>query len=108
MKNSENILYSLIPLILIIVFTWLFGFIGSKMKKGQQSKPAGTEPEKEDNLFDLLLSKGEDEPHPSQAPPQPGILTIPAPGGGAGWARSGAPVGPQVTSKPIEPKWWGA
>ena len=31
--DIENILYSLVPLILIIVFSWLFSFLGSRMKK---------------------------------------------------------------------------
>ena len=33
MDDIKNVLYSLIPLILIIIFSWLFGLLGSKMKK---------------------------------------------------------------------------
>jgi hypothetical protein len=108
-EKIGNILYSLIPLILIIVFSWLFSRLGSKMRKqGQEDEPVG-EKNREFQLMDLFAQDKEGlGPTAAQYPgmePLPPEYMQPDPRARMPRADGG---GPQVTPKPIEPKWWGA
>ncbi len=97
MKDMESILYSLIPLVLIILFSWLFSFLGSKMKKPSENGEQVPGRVLGDRFFDLMKEDAEEVPQQRQPQTtQPGI-TIPQ--------GSGAPL---VSAKPITPKWWGA
>ncbi|AFM26005.1 hypothetical protein [Desulfomonile tiedjei] len=98
MKDIESILYSLIPLVLIILFSWLFSFLGSKMKKPSENGDQVPGRVLGDRFFDLMKEEESEEVPQQRQPqtPQPGI-TIPQ--------GSGAPL---VSAKPITPKWWGA
>ncbi|MBI5248217.1 MAG: hypothetical protein HY912_01870 [Desulfomonile tiedjei] len=100
MNNIENILYSLIPLILIILFSWLFSFLGSKMKKpGENSEAAAGS-----NLGDRLLEMMKEAP--GEAPAEAGTKQrFPA---GPRVELPQQTGGPITTAKPITPKWWGA
>ncbi len=104
MKDGNSVFYSLIPLILIILFSWLFGALGSKLKKPPEEGGIASKRESEDQPMDIFgemiqqVSQRYAGGNESQAPP------------------SGAPTikirkdltGPTVTPKPITPKWWGA
>lgn len=105
--DFENILYSLIPLILIIVFSWLFSFLGSKMKKQAQQGPesAGRQ---DSSLADILSGgKGEDYLFGSgeAIPDETGQAQR---GAQTDWRTYRDRQAPKVSSKPINPKWWGA
>jgi len=106
-EKVGNILYSLIPLILIIIFSWLFSRLGSKMRKqGQEAEAAG----QQDREFQLIELFAQDKEAPgSTAAQYPGTEPQPhelmQPDLRARMPRAG---GPPVTPKPIEPKWWGA
>jgi hypothetical protein len=107
-EKIGNILYSLIPLILIIVFSWLFSRLGAKMRKQGQEAEVPREKEREFQLIDLFAN--DKEPSGPTAPQLPGTERQPEfmqPSLGAGMPRTVA-GGPVVTPKPIEPKWWGA
>lgn len=104
--DVEKILYSLIPLILIIVFSWLFSFLGSRMKR--QNDEADTGENGDDRLIDLIAGQADDD-----------LLVLP--GGESAerseetvqvdpseWRTHQDPRAPRVTSDPIRPKWWGA
>lgn len=108
MDKIENILYSIIPLILIILFSWLFSFLGSKMRKQQEETNAAPEKGHDYQLIDLLTDQ---KPVPSAAESQPAPLnwTTAFPAADQRVPKSPAtPGGPQVTPRPIRPKWWGA
>ncbi|MBI4961966.1 MAG: hypothetical protein HY913_01685 [Desulfomonile tiedjei] len=108
MDKIENILYSIIPLVLIIVFSWLFSLLGSKMRKqGQEAEPAG-EKERGFQLFDMFPQGKEGEsPNAASSPGMPRQPEMMQPD-----LRTGMPQtvtgAPPATPKPIEPKWWGA
>ena len=106
MDNLENILYSLLPLVLIIVFSWLFSFLGSRMKK--QAGSAGnstTRSEQGEGLFDILAGRSGEQPSASQ----PGVEDLPPlPSGATTWAPQRGLNPPPATANPIKPKMWGA
>ncbi len=100
MENIGPILKSLIPLILIILFSWLFSLLGSKARKTSEN----TENSADKNLGDRILEMMREEPE-----------EIPRESAGKGPVQIDSRMGmppqtrtPVVTSKPINPKWWGA
>jgi len=106
MDNLENILYSLLPLILIIVFSWLFGSLGSRLKK--QAEPADNSASRREqgpDLFDIFSPRSGEQQDASQGrmdnlPPLPSDATP--------WAPRRRLAPPPVTADPIKPKMWGA
>jgi hypothetical protein len=109
MEKIENILYSIVPLILIILFSWLFSFLGSKMRK-QQPDEAVPEQEKgrDFRLIDLLTDQTE-PPQTTDSRTAPLDWRGAEPGSRPPVQQSPTiPAGPQVTPRPIRPKWWGA
>jgi hypothetical protein len=109
MDDIKNVLYSLIPLILIILFSWLFGVLGSKMKKPTEESDVSLKRGPEDQPFDILSAIREAA---GQAPAPQGALKIndrtATPMESVAWGTGTGPGGPNVTPKPITPKWWGA
>jgi hypothetical protein len=106
MDNLQNILYSLLPLVLIIVFSWLFGLLGSRMKKRAASAGnSTTQREEGEDLFDLFATRSGEQPDASQ----PGMESLPPlPTDAAPWALRRGLTPPSVTADPIKPKMWGA
>jgi hypothetical protein len=106
MENLENILYSLLPLILIIVFSWLFGSLGSRLKKQAASAGNSTEHrEQGEDLFDLFAARSGEQPSASQ----PGTQNLPPlPSDTTPWVPKRGLAPPPVTADPIKPKMWGA
>jgi len=108
MKDTDNILYSIIPLILIILFSWLFSLLGSKMRKQGKETEATGEKSRGYQLMDLLLpDKPESGPAANQLPGTERPAELPQPNLPVQMPKT-APGSPPVTAKPIEPKWWGA
>jgi hypothetical protein len=114
MDDIKNVLYSLIPLILIILFSWLFGLLGSKMKKPTDEEDVSLKRGSEDQPFDILSAIREaagQRPEPQGPEPQ-GALKISdrtaTPIERGVWGTGRGSGGPVVTPKPITPKWWGA
>ena len=109
MDDIKNVLYSLIPLILIILFSWLFGVLGSKMKKPTEESDVSLKRGPEDQPFDILSAIREAA---GQGPEPQGGLKISdrtaTPMESVAWGTGTGPGGPTVTPKPITPKWWGA
>jgi len=109
MGDIKNVLYSLIPLILIIIFSWLFGLLGSKMKKPTEETEVSLKRGPEDQPLDILSAIKEAA---GQAPAPQGALKISdrtaTPIERGAWGTGTGPGGPNVTPKPITPKWWGA
>ncbi len=109
MGDIKNVLYSLIPLILIIIFSWLFGLLGSKMKKPTEETEVSLKRGPEDQPLDILSAIKEAA---GQAPAPQGALKISdrtaTPIERRAWGTERGPGGPTVTPKPITPKWWGA
>ena len=108
MADTKSTLYSLLPLILIILFSWLFGKLGSKMKKPTEETDASAKGGPEDQPLDIFSVMREAA---GRVPPPQGGATV-----GDRIGTSGAGVrltemgsgGPRVTPTPITPKWWGA
>ena len=108
MDDIKNVLYSVIPLILIILFSWLFGLLGSKMKKPKEETDASLKVGSEDQPIDIF---GEMREEGDQIPAGQGSLRVTdrrATIDTGAWRARESPGGPRVTPKPITPKWWGA
>jgi|GEM_PF-491815 len=116
----DKLIYSIIPLVLIIFFSWLFSVMGSRMKKqmGEESpgvmnspgtqQDAGAVKSSGDPLLDLFGRLQGDKivvTEEEEAPPRMGGMpkTEKAP-----WGMHQDPQAPRVSSEPITPKWWGA
>ncbi len=104
MDNLENTLYSLLPLVLIIVFSWLFGLLGSRLK--QKAEPAGNSTERREQAGDLFNIFGD------RSGEQPGTTRMenlpPLPSDTTAWVPQRKLTPPPVTADPIKPKMWGA
>jgi hypothetical protein len=112
MDDIKNVLYSLIPLILIILFSWLFGVLGSKMKKPTEETDVSLKRGSEDQPFDILSAIREAAGQAPEGPVPQGGLKISdrtaTPIERRAWGTDTGPGGSNVTPKPITPKWWGA
>jgi len=102
MDNPENILKSILPLIIIIVVSWLISSLGSRLKK-QNGTIQGEDQLAEKNIFDFLSETKEEAALPENDTRKADVGTA------AGKSWPGYPTGgPPVTANPIKPKWWGA
>jgi hypothetical protein len=108
MEKIENILYSVIPLVLIILFSWLFSYLGSRMRKEQEEPGAVTAKDRDYQLIDLMTDQKE---APRAAEAQSALADWPVAFPGTGQKSPMAqptPGAPKINPRPIEPKWWGA
>lgn len=106
--NMESILYSLLPLILILLISWFFSFFGARMKKSAEQGATATKAPSEARreLMEIFFQEGgEQEARTSD------VMQGRAPESPYGPGIGLAPPhlrGPEITSEPIKPKWWGA
>jgi hypothetical protein len=106
MPQKDNFLYSLIPLLIILAFSWLFGLF-SKRRAQQQAPPAEASKERANPLLELLLEKRQQDEDvelidvPDERQRQDGAQET-------DWRSRVGYGGPKIDSKPITPKWWGA
>lgn len=105
-QNGENILFRIVPLILIIAVSWFFSFLSAKAKKRTQQTPQEQQTQPEKGSMDLFFGMEDDAESPKLAPGPP-EQTVPGADPGTTLWKPQAPEG-HVTPKPIEPKWWGA
>jgi hypothetical protein len=110
MEKTIEVLWSLIPLILIIIFSWLFSLMGSKVKNQPQGKAPAPKEGTGSPILDMLLNldKSKEEVQPGPPVPAkevPGAQTPLEPGA---WNPPSISRPTQVSSEPITPKWWGA
>lgn len=106
--DVEKILYSLIPLILIIVFSWLFSFLGSRMKRQTDQTDLATDENADDRLIDLIAGREDDDLLTVPGGEDAESLGEPLEADSSEWQTYQDPQAPRVTSDPIRPKWWGA
>jgi hypothetical protein len=109
MDDTKNVIWSLVPLILIILFSWLFGVLGNKMKKPKQEGDVATTKGAEDQPLDIFSALKQAAGQLSA--PEGGVEgndRVPTPTGSQVWRPETGFTGPRVTPKPITPKWWGA
>lgn len=110
MEKAIEVLWSLIPLILIILFSWLFSLMGSKLKNQPQGKAPAPKEGTGSPILDMLLNIDEKKEEAQPRPPAPGKEI----GGGpvrfepGAWNQPSISGPTQVSSEPITPKWWGA
>ncbi len=104
----EELLYSLIPLVLIIVFSWLFSFLGSRARARMESEDGSRLGDRDDELMRIFRNEP-DEERSAEADDEIVLDDEEGPG----WDtvkpkdlwEEGAPL---VTPDPIKPRWWGA
>lgn len=107
MEKIKETLITLLPLLLILVVSWLFSLMGSKLKGKQDSEEQPVQKNTEEQQPDLMqILTGTKE----KAPEVPSAFHD-IDGGAAFGKPQHRPVakgGPVITPKPITPKWWGA
>jgi len=107
MEKIENLFYSLAPLIVIIILSWVFSRMGARARRQAASRQTGPEPQAGDGLMEMLMGKkGEEMPLNQEQDSQSARHGAgPTP---IGWETQRMPSGAQPTPKPITPRWWGA
>ena len=106
--DIENLVYSIIHLVLIIFFSWLFSVMGSRMKKqAEEGSPNGVKTPG-DQLLELFgkhddekIAVGDERRAVAQTGRMPQVGT-------SDWEMHRDPRAPRVSTKPITHKWWGA
>lgn len=104
MGDIKNILYSFVPLLLIIAASWFFSFLGSKLRKPDQQATASNTNKEEQNIDIFQEYFGKAEPEAEKNKP----IWNAGPSGEFGIPQKSIPGSPTISSKPINPKWWGA
>lgn len=106
MPEKDNFLYSLIPLLLILAFSWLFGLF-SKRRAQREAPPEEPSKEQTNPLLELFLDKRQRDEDVDLVDTQvvrPGNEDSPV----TDWKSRSRYSGPKIDSTPITPKWWGA
>ncbi|MGC8907703.1 MAG: hypothetical protein ACP5M0_09705 [Desulfomonilaceae bacterium] len=105
-ENITNVLYSLLPLIIIIFLSWLFSQMGAKAKRRTETAEKEAPSLPGDQIMDILLGKGpstkDQAPHPTESPAGSSSMTVES------WDVQRPVSRSEPTPKPITPKWWGA
>lgn len=105
MQNIEELvrrygseLSSLLPLLLLFAFWWIFSMLGSRLKKTGEKSEEAESTGMQDRILQIMTgAKDEDDDARSQTPNRP---SFDAPG-------TEEPIG-DFLPKPINPRWWGA
>lgn len=106
--DIENLVYSIIPLVLIIFFSWLFSVMGSRMKKQAEEGASNGVRSPGDQLLELF-GKPDDEKNVAGEEGRAGTAIGRMPQvGKSRWEMYRDPQAPRVNAEPITPKWWGA
>jgi ABC-type nickel/cobalt efflux system permease component RcnA len=108
--DVEKLVWSLIPLLIIIAISWLFSYLGSKANKARQEAESVSGSDNRDRLLDLLSFEEEEKEEEMVGAGHAHAEDIRTDEGSqfTDWEavhRRGAPV---VSHDPIKPKWWGA
>lgn len=115
MQNIEELvrrygseLSSLLPLLLLFAFWWIFSMLGSRLKKTGEKSEQAESPGMQDRILEMMTgSKDEDDDARPQRPKRP---SFDAPGTEVPveyYQNPNGPVG-DFQPKPINPRWWGA
>lgn len=107
MENLD--IYSLIPLILILVLPWLLSSLGARLRGKAQTEEGSTSSTSAAGSQILeFLTVGKPDGAPADAETMRNGPQEMGPNSVGGWERLRQPGAPKVTAKPITPKWWGA
>jgi hypothetical protein len=105
-QKYMDLLISLAPLVLIIGVSWFFSYLSARLRKKTEQPVPGDKPEPAKGLVQMFLEEADAA---EQSKPGEQRVMAPAPptaSYGQGWQPHSA--SPQVTSRPIKPRWWGA
>jgi hypothetical protein len=105
-EKVDSILYSLLPLILIVAVSWFFSFLGAKAKQQTQQAPEQPHKQPAKDSMDLVFGESDDMESPVTSQRYPDHAAPTADSGATLWRQQGHQ--PEVTPEPIKPKWWGA
>jgi hypothetical protein len=108
-KFSEipDFLQKIIPILLILAITWLFGTFTSKMKKQVPPTDGSVSKKSEDSgpeTFQWNFPTGDQTGSTAQGFPLP----QPRQDGVSIGKQANTPRSGHIPAKPITPKWWGA
>lgn len=108
--NIKNVLFSLIPLILIVLFSWLFSSMGSRAKREGQESSFPSEKSPLETMTLLFGDEEEAEERYLQAHEDDAIDAGEEFGhvDSTNWRSHDDLRAPTVSPDPIKPRWWGA
>jgi hypothetical protein len=109
MAKTKETFDWIMPLVLMLflVFSWLFSFLGSKIKKRQSGEARSPAQGKEDTFLEKVFGKTQELPN-EQPPVQQGPYNLSRDPPGRDRMKQPIAGEPAITAKPIKPKWWGA
>lgn len=105
MEKTESIIYSLIPIVIIILISWAFSFLASRKQKQQDGSESESEMSPRTQFLQFLSDDEEDEEE-MLAEQDMSRARAEQHADIDAWAPEVPTSGPEVTPKPIEPKWW--
>ncbi|MFH0957687.1 MAG: hypothetical protein V1897_03200 [Pseudomonadota bacterium] len=108
LKQYGGQLSSVLPLLLLFVFWWIFSMLGSRLRKTGEKSEETDSPGLQDRVLQMMTGgQGEevDSRHQKPAGQSDNVTWAEEPG-----VYDQGPVAPtgEFKPKPINPRWWGA
>ena len=104
----DDILWTLLPLIMLIVVSWVLSFLGSRVTKKRQEEEMLAGETEQGGSGELFMNLGDEElfePSPTEQPSGPARTRRVR---SEEWDPLQGTEPPPITPEPIKPKWWGA
>jgi len=108
LKRYGGELGSVLPLLLLFAFWWIFSMLGSKIKKTTDKKEEADTPGLQERFLQVLTGDQLENQEPRSKTPNTGPYDINNPEDNAQYYPEPKAYGSQSGVKPIRPKWWGA
>jgi hypothetical protein len=109
LKKYGGELGSILPLLLLFAFWWIFSMLGSKIKKtGEKGEETGSPGLQERILQAMTGDQAGDQTSGRKVPTEVGAYDMDREEQPSAFYQETKTYGGQVNVRPISPKWWGA
>lgn len=109
MKKYGGELGSILPLLLLFAFWWIFSMLGSKIKKTSEKGEATDSPGLQERILQAMTGdQASDQTTGRKLPTDEGVYDMSRQEQPPAFYKETKTYGGQVNVKPISPKWWGA
>ncbi len=101
-------LSSVLPLLLLFAFWWIFSMLGSKLKKTGEKSEEPDSPGLQDRILQMM--SGAQDENGNTRLQEPGSASYDATSAEEQRGYYQGPIDPagELKPKPIDPRWWGA
>ncbi|MDQ1284708.1 MAG: hypothetical protein QG663_111 [Thermodesulfobacteriota bacterium] len=99
---------SVLPLLLLFAFWWIFSMLGSRFKKTGEKSEEPDSPGLQDRILQMM--SGAQDENGDTRPQKPGSESYGATSAAEQGGFYQGPIDPtgEIKPKPINPRWWGA